>query len=124
MGHGKNQLEEAKNLAKFVEKERKNDQFVILGDFNSLPGSPVYRYLVEQMGYRDPFAALHKMSEEELRAWPTAGFMQLRMHLDHVFSGPGLDWLDFDGTHAFADRSSPFHGLSDHSPLIGRCRVG
>ena len=123
MGYGKNQLEEARNLARFVEKERKGERFVIVGDFNSLPGSPVYQYLVGEMGYADPFAKLHSMSEAELRDWPTAGFMQLRMHLDHVFCGKGIEWLDFDESHAFGDRSSRFHGLSDHSPLIGRCRV-
>jgi endonuclease/exonuclease/phosphatase family metal-dependent hydrolase len=123
MGYGKNQLEEARNLARFVERERKNDRFVILGDFNSLPGSPVYQHLVGEMGYADPFARLHRMSEGELRDWPTAGFMQLRMHLDHVFSGKGIEWVDFDESHPFGDRTSPFHGLSDHTPLIARCRV-
>jgi endonuclease/exonuclease/phosphatase family metal-dependent hydrolase len=123
MGYGKNQLEEARNLARFVEKERKSDRFVILGDFNALPGSPVYRHLVGEMGYQDPFARLHRMSADELRHWPTAGFMQLRMHLDHVFAGKGIDWIDFEGSHPFGDRTSAFHGLSDHMPLIGRCRA-
>jgi endonuclease/exonuclease/phosphatase family metal-dependent hydrolase len=123
MGYGKNQLEEARNLARFVEKERKSDRFIILGDFNALPGSPVYRYLAGEMGYEDPFARLHRMSAEELRHWPTAGFMQLRMHLDHVFTGKGIDWIDFEGSHPFGDRTSTFHGLSDHMPLIGRCRA-
>jgi endonuclease/exonuclease/phosphatase family metal-dependent hydrolase len=123
MGYGKNQLEEARALAAFVEKERASDRFVILGDFNALPGSPVYDYLVGEMGYADPFARLHSLSPAELRAWPTAGFLQLRMHLDHVLSGAGLDWVDFDDSHAFGDRTSPFHGLSDHAPLVGRCVV-
>jgi hypothetical protein len=64
------------------------------------------------------------MSADELRKWPTAGFMRLRMHLDHIFTGPALKWIDFDETHAFGDRTCAFHGLSDHMPLIGRCRVG
>ena len=63
------------------------------------------------------------MSEEELRKWPTAGFMRMRMHLDHIFTGPALKWIDFDETHAFGDRGASFYGLSDHMPLIGRCRV-
>jgi endonuclease/exonuclease/phosphatase family metal-dependent hydrolase len=124
MGYGPNQLEEAKNLVRFVEKERKSDRFFIVGDFNSLPGSPVYRYLASQTTLRDPFAQLYRMSEQELLQWPTAGFMSLRMHLDHIFTGPALQWLDFDETHAFGDRGAAFHGLSDHMPLIGRCRVG
>jgi endonuclease/exonuclease/phosphatase family metal-dependent hydrolase len=123
MGYGKNQLEEAKNLARFVNTERASDRFLLVGDFNALPGSPVYRLLTEEHGYDDPFARLHKMNADELRHWPTAGFMQLRMHLDHVLSGPGLQWMDFEETHAFGDRTSPFHGLSDHMPIIGRCKV-
>jgi endonuclease/exonuclease/phosphatase family metal-dependent hydrolase len=123
MGHGPNQIEEAKNLIRFVEAERRSDRFFIAGDFNSLPGSPVYQYLVAQQGYRDPFAQVYGMSDEELRKWPTAGFMRLRMHLDHIFTGPALRWIDFDETHAFGDRSASFHGLSDHMPLIGRCRI-
>jgi len=124
MGHGQNQMEEAKNLIRFVEAQRRSDRFFIAGDFNSLPGSPVYQYLVAQQGYRDPFAQLYHMTDDELRKWPTAGFMRLRMHLDHIFTGPALRWIDFDETHAFGDRSARFHGLSDHVPLIGRCRVG
>jgi endonuclease/exonuclease/phosphatase family metal-dependent hydrolase len=123
MGYGKNQLEEARSLGRFVEAERRSDRFVVLGDFNSLPGSPVYQHLVGEMGFADPFARLHRMSPEELRSWPTAGFMQLRMHLDHVLSGKGIDWLDFEESHPFGERTSVFHGLSDHVPLIGRCRA-
>jgi endonuclease/exonuclease/phosphatase family metal-dependent hydrolase len=124
MGYGPNQVEEAKNLVRFVEAERKSDRFFIVGDFNALPGSPVYRYLLSQKGYRDPFAQLYRMSEDELLGWPTAGFMRLRMHLDHVFTGSSLQWVDFDETHAFGDRAAAFYGLSDHVPLIGRCRIG
>jgi endonuclease/exonuclease/phosphatase family metal-dependent hydrolase len=123
MGYGKNQLEEVKNLIRFVESERRSDRFFIAGDFNSLPGSPVYQHLVEHPSFKDPFALLYRMSEAELRKWPTAGFMRLRMHLDHIFSGPLLKWVDFDETHVFGDRACSFHGLSDHMPLIGRCRV-
>lgn len=123
MGYGPNQLEEAKNLARFVDAERTSDRFLVVGDFNALPGSPVYQYLVRDRGYTDAFAELHRMTEEELRLFPTAGFMRLRMHLDHIFTGPALRWLDFDETHAFGDRSAGFFGLSDHMPLIGRCRL-
>jgi hypothetical protein len=49
--------------------------------------------------------------------------MRMRMHLDHVFSGPALRWLDFDETAMFGSKSAPFHGLSDHVPIIGRCSV-
>jgi endonuclease/exonuclease/phosphatase family metal-dependent hydrolase len=123
LGWGLNQLEEARNLAKFVEKERASDDFIVVGDFNSLPGSPVYRYLVEEEGWVDAFAQRYRLSVEDLASWPTAGFMRMRMHLDHVFAGGGLRWLDFDDTHPFGDRAAPFHGLSDHVPMVARCRT-
>lgn len=118
MGWGPNQLEEAKNLARFVAQERKSERYVVVGDFNALPGSPVYRTLCES-GFCDAFADHHKMDEEALIKWPTAGFMNLRMHLDHMFSGPGLAWVDFEGTHRFGQRNGSFRGLSDHVPIVG-----
>jgi endonuclease/exonuclease/phosphatase family metal-dependent hydrolase len=123
LGWGPNQVAEAKNLVKFVESQRTSDRFIVVGDFNALPGSPVYRYLVGEHGWVDGFATRYRMSSEELERWPTAGFMRLRMHLDHVFGGPALRWLDFEGTHPYGDRAAPFHGLSDHMPMVGRCRI-
>ena len=123
MGYGPNQLGEAKNLVRFVEKQRRSSAFLICGDFNALPGSPVYRYFVGEAALTDAFAKLHRMNEDELRHWPTAGFMRMRMHLYHVFSGSGVEWLDFEGSAPFGDRESPFHKLSDHVPLIGRFRT-
>ncbi|MDB4941781.1 MAG: Endonuclease/exonuclease/phosphatase family [Labilithrix sp.] len=118
MGWGPNQLQEARNLVKFVAQEKQSERYVVVGDFNSLPGSPVYQALREQ-GFRDPFAEHHGYDEEQLVKWPTAGFMNLRMHLDHMFSGPGLRWVDFDGTHKFGERDGLFRGLSDHVPIVG-----
>ena len=123
LGWGKNQLEEARNLAKFVEAERRSDNFAVVGDFNALPGSPVYRFLIEERGWVDAFAQRYRFSADELAEWPTAGFFRLRMHLDHVFTGPGLCFLDFDDTQPFGTRSAPFHGLSDHVPMVARCRL-
>lgn len=123
LGWGPNQLEEAKNLRRFVERERASDRFVVVGDFNALPGSPVYELLVGERGWIDAFGRRYNMTPAELAMWPTAGFMTLRMHLDHVFTGRGLKWLDFDETHPFGDRNAIFHGLSDHMPLVARCRV-
>jgi endonuclease/exonuclease/phosphatase family metal-dependent hydrolase len=120
MGYGPNQLREAQNLARFVEAERASDRFFITGDFNALPGSPVYRYLVEERGYHDAFARLYNMSPRELGQWPTAGFMRMRMHIDHIFSGSAMRWLDFDDTRVFGDKTARFHGLSDHVPMVGR----
>jgi endonuclease/exonuclease/phosphatase family metal-dependent hydrolase len=123
LGWGKNQLEEARNLARFVDRERASDNFAVVGDFNALPGSPVYQYLVEDRGWVDAFAQQFRFSADDLAGWPTAGFFRMRMHLDHVFTGPGLRFLDFDGTHPFGARSTPFHGLSDHVPMVARCRL-
>jgi endonuclease/exonuclease/phosphatase family metal-dependent hydrolase len=123
MGWGPNQLEEAKNLASFVERERASDRFVVVGDFNALPGSPVYDHLTGAPAWVDAFAHRYRLSVEELVSWPTAGFMRMRMHLDHVFTGRGIRWLDFDETHPFGDRTTPFHGLSDHMPMVARCRI-
>ena len=123
MGWGPNQVEEARNLVRFVERERKSDRFVVVGDFNALPGSPVYKVMVEEHGWVDAFAQRYRLGVDELASWPTAGFMRMRMHLDHMFTGRGIRWLDFDGTHPFGDRTGPFHGLSDHTPMVARCRV-
>jgi endonuclease/exonuclease/phosphatase family metal-dependent hydrolase len=123
LGWGPNQLAEADNLVRFVERERKSDRFLVVGDFNALPGSPVYRRLVDKQGWIDAFGQRYRLTPEELASWPTAGFMRMRMHLDHVFAGRSLRWLDFDETHPFGDRSAAFHGLSDHMPMVGRCRV-
>ncbi len=122
MGFSPNQMEEAKMLADFVAQERRSEHFVVVGDFNSLPGSPVDRYLREERGFVDAFSTVRKLSPIEARAWPTAGFLNLRMHLDHVYSCEGLEWLDFDDTSPFGGDGA-FAGLSDHVPLIARCRV-
>ncbi len=122
LGWGPNQLEEARNLVRFVERERQSDRFVVVGDFNALPGSPVYECLREH-GWVDAFAQRYRMTLEELVSWPTAGFMALRMHLDHVFTGRGLRWVDFDDTHPFGDPTGRFHGLSDHMPIVASCRL-
>jgi endonuclease/exonuclease/phosphatase family metal-dependent hydrolase len=119
MGWGPNQVEEAKNLVRFIDQERKSDRFVLVGDFNALPGSPVYRTLVESGIAVDPFAHYYRFAEEDLVKWPTAGFMNMRMHLDHVFSGPALRFLNFDGTHKFGQKNGAFRGLSDHVPIVG-----
>ena len=122
MGFGPNQLEEARELSEFVRRERRSDSFVVVGDFNSLPGSPVDRYLREEGGMVDAFARVRRFSEREARAFPTAGFMNLRMHLDHVYSSDRIEWVDFAGTQPFGQRGT-FAGLSDHVPLIARCRL-
>lgn len=121
MGYGDNQLAEIDRLAEYVAAHRHNGRFVLVGDFNSLPGSPAYQRVIEKLGVQDPFAQ-HLGSAPELlrKTWPTAGFMRFRMRLDHVFTGPGLDWLDFEDTQPFGAEGR-WLGLSDHVPILGRC---
>jgi endonuclease/exonuclease/phosphatase family metal-dependent hydrolase len=124
MGWGPNQLHEARTLAAFVRRHAGDEPFVVCGDFNSAPGSPVFRYLTEEAGFTCAERHCGLIAAEDPRAFPTAGFLRLRMHLDHVFYGNGVAWVDLDGTAAFGDRRSAFAGLSDHVPLIGRFRLG
>ncbi|MCU0654030.1 MAG: endonuclease/exonuclease/phosphatase family protein [Polyangiaceae bacterium] len=120
MGHGLNQLEEAKNLREFIDAKRSSERFLVAGDFNALPGSPVYEAF--RGALHDPLLA-QVGGVPALKAFATAGFLQLRMHLDHLFSGPGVRWLDLRGSVPFDDPASPFRGLSDHSPLLGHFSI-
>jgi endonuclease/exonuclease/phosphatase family metal-dependent hydrolase len=120
LGFGNNQLEEARTLARFVRERSDGDPFLVAGDFNSPPGSPVYRFLTEEAGFTGAQEALGLVDPARPRGFPTAGFLRLRMHLDHLFVGGGLRPLDLAGTAPYGDRSSPFAGKSDHVPLIAR----
>jgi endonuclease/exonuclease/phosphatase family metal-dependent hydrolase len=122
MGFGANQVHEARALAGFVRRIAGREPFLVCGDFNSPPGSPVYRHLAEEAGFVGAQEHLGQITRDAATAFPTAGFMRLRMHLDHLFAGNGVSWLDLDGTCRFGDRTSPFAGLSDHMPLIARFR--
>ncbi|TMA28611.1 MAG: endonuclease [Deltaproteobacteria bacterium] len=119
MGFGINQLQEAKTLISFIRRHAANDPFIVCGDFNSPPASPVYRYLTEDAGL---LGVQQEMGQTDgsPRAFPTAGFMNLRMHLDHMFSSKSVRWIDLEGTRPYGDKASPFWGKSDHVPLIGR----
>ncbi|AKU90051.1 endonuclease/exonuclease/phosphatase family protein [Vulgatibacter incomptus] len=121
MGYGVNQLAEANRLVDFVREKAGDEPFLICGDFNSLPGSPVFRFLCEHAGFVAPQLELGQIDLEHPRRFPTAGFMKLRMHLDHLFSDRRIHWLDLDGTLPFGE--GPFQGLSDHTPLIGRFEI-
>jgi endonuclease/exonuclease/phosphatase family metal-dependent hydrolase len=121
MGHGVNQVLEAHSLAHFVKQQAGGVPFLICGDFNSAPSSPVYNYLRAGAGFVGAQEALGLIDLASPRGFPTAGFMRLRMHLDHMFSGNGVEWVDMEGTHRFGEGA--FHGLSDHMPLIARFRV-
>lgn len=120
MGWGENQLAEVDALAAFVERRAVSDRFVLVGDFNALPGSAVYVRIQHRLSVHDAFARALETPPEVLRVrWPTCGFLHYRMRLDHVFTGPGLRGSSFAGSHRFGDRDGHFHGLSDHVPIIG-----
>lgn len=120
MGYGKNQAKEIQTLANFVADNRTSDRYLVMGDFNSLPGSPAYELICDTLQVHDPFPDLMGVALQDLRsAWPTAGFMRFRMRLDHIFAGPGLRWLDFDDSAPFGAQGR-WHGLSDHVPIVGR----
>lgn len=123
-GHGPNQLEEAKEATRYISACCKRDPFILVGDFNSGPGSPVYHYFTHEAGLRGAQEELGQIDPKNPDLFPTAGFMQLRMHLDHIFGGPGIEWMDVDGTASFDDPRSPFYGLSDHVPLIANFILG
>jgi len=121
MGHGQNQLYEAESLCRFVRERAAGEPFVITGDFNSAPGSPVYHLLSRE--FAGAQESLGLIDSGAHNGFPTAGLARLRMHLDHVFASSDVRFLDMEGTHRFGDRAGPFHGLSDHVPLIVRLDV-
>jgi endonuclease/exonuclease/phosphatase family metal-dependent hydrolase len=123
-GHGPNQLLEAKRLVEVMTHRKRGDSVVLVGDFNSLPGSPVDQLLREKAGLVDALAHAKGLAGERLRSWSTAGFMSKRMNIDRVYSS-GVEWLDFDDSSPFdgPHPATSFEGLSDHVPILGRLRL-
>jgi endonuclease/exonuclease/phosphatase family metal-dependent hydrolase len=120
MGRGVNQLHEAHKLVTLLTEHSQGEPFILGGDFNSPPASPVFRYLCEEARLTSAQVAVGQIDPTAIRGFPTAGFMHMRMHLDHLFSGTGVRWLDMEETRPFGDASSRFYGMSDHMPLIAR----
>ena len=86
--------------------------------------TPVYQYLTGEASLRGAQEQLKQIDATRSESFATAGFMHLRMHLDHLFAAGDLGFLDLKDTHSFGDPSSPFAGLSDHVPLIANFDVG
>jgi endonuclease/exonuclease/phosphatase family metal-dependent hydrolase len=118
LGHGLNQIAEAKSLSAYITATAKTEPFLVVGDFNSAPATPVYKLLVDEIGLRGAQAVLKQIDPADPDGFPTAGFLNLRMHLDHIFAGRQVEFIDMKDTHPFGDEAGPFHLLSDHVPLI------
>ncbi|MCL2012352.1 MAG: endonuclease/exonuclease/phosphatase family protein [Cystobacterineae bacterium] len=116
MGFGRNQMGEARRLLNYIKKTKIEAPCIVCGDFNAWPHSPVYEMLLSHGRLADVRVLLNEKQED----FVTAGFMQLRLHLDHIFSSADIHWENMADTHGFGDLSSPFHGLSDHIPLIAQ----
>jgi len=122
MGHGANQLTEAKAVADYARHVARNEPYLIVGDFNSAPATPVYKLLTGDSTLQGAQEALKLIDPSRTNSFSTAGFLKLRMHLDHIF-GHKVEFSDMQDTRAFGDDASPFHGLSDHVPLITRVEL-
>jgi endonuclease/exonuclease/phosphatase family metal-dependent hydrolase len=114
MGDGSNQLAEVGNLLEWLAPAAERP-VVVVGDFNSRPGSPAYARLVDA-GLVDAYAT----HADEPGPVATAEFLHLRMHIDHLFSTPAVRWTD---VRAHSVDHGPFRGLSDHAPKLGRVRA-
>jgi endonuclease/exonuclease/phosphatase family metal-dependent hydrolase len=124
MGFGTNQLAEAKAVSEFAKGTAKSDPYLVVGDFNTAPATPVYEFLTREAKLRGAQELLKQIDLSRPGAFSTAGFMHLRMHLDHVFAGGPLEFVDLKDTHSFGDPAGPFSGLSDHVPLIANFELG
>ena len=124
LGHAENQLDEGRAVTTLIRQRAGDEPFVLCGDFNASPGSPVHRHLIETAGFRaaQPSARAPSVASRPGPS-PTFAAAGIRLHLDHLFCGGGAAWLDVEGTHPVNARASPFSGLSDHAPVIARLTV-
>jgi endonuclease/exonuclease/phosphatase family metal-dependent hydrolase len=122
-GYAPNQVHEVQQAAKHIVRLTEEAPFLLCGDFNAAPASPVYMYVTRELGAMSAQETLGQIDLSAGEPFPTAGFLKWRMHLDHLFGGKGIEWLDVEGTKPFDDAKSPFYGLSDHVPLIANFGV-
>ncbi len=120
MGHGQNQLTEAKRVLDYAQHVSQQEPYLIFGDFNSAPATPVYRLLTEAGRLHGAQEVLRLIDPKVPDSFATAGFLKLRMHLDHVFGSKQVAFVDMQDTHTFGEATGRFHGLSDHVPLVTR----
>jgi endonuclease/exonuclease/phosphatase family metal-dependent hydrolase len=108
MGHGSNQLDEIRAVLAMMDRREEALPTVVVGDLNSLPGSPVHQELLSA-GMADIYADQAELS--------TARFAHLQMHLDHIFATPSIQWSRREVP------GEPFSSLSDHSPKLCTIRL-
>jgi len=122
-GEADNQMHEIDAVLGCIDSHGDLERTVLVGDFNAVPGSRVYNRVLEASGLRDAHADWLGAPPTEMMALPSAGFMNLRYRLDHIFSGPNVDFLDFHATAPYG-KGHPWRALSDHAPLVGRFKLG
>lgn len=124
MGFGQNQLAEARAVAAYVDHVAQDAPRLLVGDFNTAPATPVYQFLTREAHLHGAQEVLKQIDAARRDGFATAGFMHLRMHLDHIFGARGVEFADLRDTHPFGDPQGRFTGLSDHVPLITSFDVG
>ncbi len=102
LGHGANQLCQARRLSDLVRSKTAGEPYVLCGDFNSTPGSPVERHFGAP---GDPPTS------------PTARVGPWRNRLDYAFTGNGAR-VATETVHTFGPPRGAFQGLSDHLPIM------
>lgn len=115
-GEADNQLHEIRAVLDYVGAQSNGCGTMLVGDFNSRPGSRVYQHVLERGNFRDAYASHHALSAEQVANIPSAGFMQMRFRLDHVFANDRVHIERFELANPFGP-THPFHGLSDHMPI-------
>jgi len=119
MGHCPNQRIEASKVIDAIRARRRSSRVLLMGDFNSLPGSPVDRELQAAGELIDGLGATRGLSVEQRSEWATAGFLHVRLAIDRIYASRAVRFVDFEGSVPF-EEPSPFDGLSDHVPLVAR----
>lgn len=118
-GEADNQVQEVERVLDFMGRHGDPSSSILVGDFNALPGSRVYERVLEEGPLRDAHATFLGAEPTAMRRMPSAGFMNLRYRLDHIFSGPSVRFSNFHHTRPY-DRAHPWRALSDHAPIACR----
>lgn len=121
-GEAENQIKEVEGVLECIDRNGNPERTVLVGDFNALPGSRVYNRVLDVTPMRDAHATFLGKEPDEMAGMHSAGFMNLRYRLDHIFSGPAVRHRCFQATAPYGS-DHPWRGLSDHSPIVTRFDV-